>query len=197
VLPVPGTPVGPFDRTLGVVSEYGLYETANLFVRRDWFDRVGGFEDVIDAGRPFGEDAVMVWRARRLGARTAFASDALVHHAVLPGGPAGYLSERAREGLFAALVRHIPELREGFLYHGHFLNRRAAAFDLGAAGVALAVVRRRPWPLLALAPWLRLVRSEAHNRGGGRHVAAVVAYGDVLSFWSRARGSLRERTPVL
>jgi glycosyltransferase involved in cell wall biosynthesis len=197
IQPAPEVTVGPFDRTLRVGAESGLYETANLFIKREWFDRAGGFEDVIEAGRPFGEDAVLVWRARRLGARTAFAADALVHHAVLPGGPAGYLSERSREGLFAALLRHVPELREGFLYHRWFLNRRSAAFDLGVAGLAAAAMRRSAWPLVAFAPWVSLVRTESRHRGGGRSVTAIVAYGDALSFLSRVRGSIRERTPVL
>ena len=92
VRPPPGARRGPFDRTLWVTSEYGLYETANLFVRREWFERLEGFRDwVSDHGRsgamrrPFGEDAWFAWRARRLGARTAFAERAVVHHAVFPG----------------------------------------------------------------------------------------------------------------
>src|SRR4051794_33054615 len=35
---------GPFDRTLWVTDAWGLFESANLFVRRDTFAALGGFE---------------------------------------------------------------------------------------------------------------------------------------------------------
>lgn len=199
VLPQPGRPVGPFDRTLGVVSEYGLYETANLFIRRETFERAGGFEDVVDAGRPFGEDAVLVWRARRQGARTTFSDAALVHHAVFAGGPADYLSERARDGLFALLAAHLPELREDFMYRRWFLSKRSAAFDLALLGGAVALARRSPIPLAFAMPWLVGLRSEVRTRAGRDDlaIAATVAYGDALAFRSLVRGSLRARTIVL
>src|SRR5439155_7342920 len=38
--PPPGEPVGPFDRTLWVLAPWGLFETANLLVRRELFDRL-------------------------------------------------------------------------------------------------------------------------------------------------------------
>src|SRR5205807_8553543 len=88
VVPQPGVAIGPYDRSLTVRSDYGLYASANLFVRRDAFERLGGFGDPFGRGadRPFGEDTWLVWRARRAGERVVFAPDALVHHAVLPGG---------------------------------------------------------------------------------------------------------------
>src|SRR2546421_156146 len=68
-------PPGAFDHTITVRSETLLYETANLFVRREWFDRVAGFKAFIDpADGHFGEDVVFAWSARRLGARSAFAA---------------------------------------------------------------------------------------------------------------------------
>src|SRR3954466_13720190 len=51
VEPEPGIPVGPFDHTITVSEETGLYETANLFVRREWFDRAGGFKPFIHPSR--------------------------------------------------------------------------------------------------------------------------------------------------
>jgi hypothetical protein len=44
VVPEPEVAMGPFDRSLWVTSSVGLWETANLFVTRDLFERVGGFE---------------------------------------------------------------------------------------------------------------------------------------------------------
>jgi len=199
VLPVAGVPVGPFDRTLGVVSEYGLYETANLFVRREWLGRVGGFRDLLDGRRPFGEDTVLVWSARRAGARTAFADQALVHHAVFPGTPRDYLRERRRDGLFTDLTAQVPELRRAFLYRRLFLNRRSAAFDLAVLGGLVGLMPRSRAAMLLAVPWLALVAGETRRRTGRRDVpaAAVVATGDVLAAVSLVRGSVRNRTPVL
>lgn len=201
VLPDEGRRVGPFDRTLWVTSEVGLYETANLFVRREWFERAGGFQDFVDPERerPFGEDAWFAWRARRAGARTAFADEARVRHAVLPGTAVGYIAERRRDGHFAELVRLVPELRREFLYARLFLSRRSAAFELALAGALVAAARRSPLPLLALAPWLTLVAEESRRRTGvtsGR-VSAAVAAGDAVAAWSLWRASVRGRTPVL
>ena len=177
----PAGPAGPFDHTLWVTQETGLYETANLFVRRDWLEP--GFEDAIDAdGRPFGEDVLFAWRAKRRGARTAFAPDALVHHAVFPGTAHGYVRERARDAHFAELAQLVPELRERFFYRRYFLTRRSAALALG---------------LLPL--WLYLVVEESERRTGVRsgRVAAAVAIGDLVAFRGLVRESLRGRGPLL
>lgn len=100
IRPDPDARRGRFDRTLDVSAESERFETANLAIRRDLFDRVGGFE-AFDAEpgarglRPgpadghFGEDVVFGWRARGLGGRVVFAGDAMVHHAVFPEVPAG------------------------------------------------------------------------------------------------------------
>jgi glycosyltransferase involved in cell wall biosynthesis len=169
---VPDGPVGASEHSVWVDRETGLYETANLFVRREWFDRVGGFGPGIEAaGRPFGEDVLFGWALRRAGARTAFSADALVRHAVLPADP---LAERRRLQHFPALIRAVPELR-GALFARAFLTRRTAAFDLALLGL----LARRPWlalPYLALRP---------------RPVADAVGAAALLY------GSVRARTPVL
>ena len=199
VHPQPGVPIGPFDHTLWVGAEVGLYETANLFVRRSVLEREGGFRDFQNSGRPFGEDAWFVWRARRSGARTAFCPEALVHHAVFPGRVEEYLRERCRDGLFAQLATAAPELREVFFYRRVFLSRRSAAFDAAALGVMAALVRRSPLPLLAGLPYARLAAEESRRRTGvlSKKVALAVAAGDAVGAWSLLRGSIAARSPVL
>ena len=202
VLPAPGVPVGPWDRTLAVVSEYGLYETANLFVRRDWFERVGGFVDWLDdrlEPRPFGEDAVFAWKAKRAGARSAFAPDALVHHEVFEGHWRNTVRERSRDHLFPALVQRVPELRTDFLYRRFFLNARTARFDLALAGLAAAALRRSAWPLALVLPYAAHVRGEARrwDRGRAPRVAAISVLADVVGHAALVRGSIEARTPVI
>ena len=201
VEPEPGVPIGPYDRTLSVAFDYGLYPAANLFVRRELFERLGGFDDPFPqpGGRPFGEDAWLVWRARRAGETAAFSRDALVHHAVLPGGARDYLAEHVRAGLFPGLVAQIPELREAFCYRRWFHSPRSAAFDLAALGALAAVRSRRAAPLLAALPYARAVAADARRFGPGRApgVAAVRVAGDALAAAALAVGSLRARTLLL
>ena len=198
---MPGVHVGPFDHTVRIGAEYGLYETANLFVRRSWFERAGGFEDWLDTGdgRPFGEDAWFAWRLRRAGGRTAFCAGALVHHEVFPGDWREYLRERRRDGWFALLAARVPELRTMFFWRRWFFSRRSAAFDLAAAGAAVAVARRAPLAALAAGPWLWLVAAETRGRTGvvSKRVAAVVAAGDAVRAAALVRRSVTARRPLL
>jgi glycosyltransferase involved in cell wall biosynthesis len=201
VEPEPGVPIGPFDRTLAVPFDYGLYPAANLFVRRDLFERLGGFGDPFPqpGGRPFGEDAWLVWRARRDGEAVEFSPEALVHHAVLPGGPREYLVEHARAGLFPELVARIPELRQAFCYRHWFHSPRSAAFDAAAVGLLAAVRWRRVAPLVAAVPYASAVARDSRRFGRRRapKVAGVRVVGDALAALALAAGSLRARTLLL
>jgi hypothetical protein len=200
---LPAAASGPFDRTLGVTSEYGLYETANLFARRDVFERIGGFEPVLGIGaetHPFGEDAWFVWRAKRAGALTAFAHDALVYHSVFPRGIGAFVAEQARSRYFPALVAMIPELRRHFLLQRLFLSADSAWFDLLAAGlVATAVSRRRLPALAALSAYAAHLEREARRwplRARPRACCGRIA-ADAVTFASLVRGSIAARTLVL
>jgi glycosyltransferase involved in cell wall biosynthesis len=197
---VPAGPCGPFDRTVDVGRETGLYETANLFVTRQAFERAGGFGAFDDPskGPPFGEDAHFGWRCRRLGARVAFADDALVRHAVFPRGPLGYIKERWRRRFFPALVHELPELREAFLYGRLWLTRQGAAFDLALGGAVVAAVLWNPWPALAILPYLGSMTALAlHWRRRGPLKAVVEMASDAVGFAALLYGSLRARSAVL
>lgn len=209
VSPPPGVSRGPFDRTLWVVNEHGLYETANLFVRREWFDRVGGFHDWgPDSGgasgaqhRPFGEDAWFAWSARRLGARTAFEPRAIVHHAVFPGTAREYVAEQWRLRHFPGLIALIPELRGTFLWNRWFLNARTASFDAAAVGLIAVAVTRSVFPLALAAPYATLFLRELLGwRWRGRQTVSigfVIGARDALAFAALVAGSVRSRSIVL
>lgn len=196
VLPPEGAELGPFDRFIWVEREHGLYETANLLLRRDLFERLGGFESVLvpRRGIELGEDVWLGWRARRAGARTTFAGDALVRHAVFPRGPGGFIAERARLRFFPELVARVPELRDVFLHRRLFLSARSARFDLAAAGVAVALGARRTAPLLAALPYAREVRRGAEGRPG---VAAVQVAADAVGAAALVYGSIRARSLLI
>jgi glycosyltransferase involved in cell wall biosynthesis len=197
---VPASAAAPFDRTIGVSHETGLYETSNLFVRKDLFERVGGFRDFVDPANPhgFGEDVVFGWKCKRLGARSVFAEDAVVRHAVFPRGPGGYLKERWRRWMFPSLVKQVPELRKAFLYGRFFLTRRGAAFDLALIGVAVAAVLDSPWPVLAAVPYgALLLQAAARWRRRAPAFAVVELVADAIGLLALLYGSARSRSVVL
>jgi glycosyltransferase involved in cell wall biosynthesis len=204
VLPDPAAVRTPFDRSVTIQREYGLYETANLFVRRELFERLDGFEDWLPervVSRPLGEDVWFAWRARRAGARTAFCDDALVHHAVFERTAAEYVAERLRLAYFPAMAAKIPELREAFLYRRWFLSRRTAAFDLAVGAALMALCSGRTARLaaaLAAAPYLRDLLAGA-RRGGRRRPAVATAdlAADAVGLGALVAGSVRFRSPVL
>jgi glycosyltransferase involved in cell wall biosynthesis len=198
---VPDVEIGPYDRTLWVLAPWGLFEGANLFVRRELYERIGGFERwVPPGGKDLGEDAWFGWRARRAQARTAFCDEALVHHWVFPRGPGEFVAENARRRFFPRMAVLIPELRDnGFFYRRWFLSSRTAAFDAALAGVAVAALRRNPLALAAAVPYARLVAGEARKWGRRRapEVAAANVAADVVGAAALVRGSLEARAPLL
>jgi glycosyltransferase involved in cell wall biosynthesis len=200
VTPDPGFVRGPFDRTLHVTGPSPLFESANLFVRRELFERVRGFEAWLDpeVGKAVAEDVWFGWRARRAGARIAFAPDALAHHAVFREGALAHVLERRRLAHFPALAAKVPELRDEFFFGRWFLTARSAAFDAAVAAVAAARVSHSPIPLAGAAPYAALLLREAATwRRLAPQVAAARLAADAVGFASLVRGSVRRRALVL
>jgi glycosyltransferase involved in cell wall biosynthesis len=200
VRPDPEASRGPFDRTLWVERETGLYETANLFVEREVFERLRGFEAWLDpvVGKELAEDVWFGWRARRAGVRTAFCPEAVVHHAVFPRGPRAFVAERRRLQHFPEMVARMPELRDAFLYRRWFLTARSATFVGACLGAAAAATSRSPLPLVAAAPYARaLARRSKQWRRRAPEVAAVTLAADAVGLAHLVKGSVRARTAVL
>jgi glycosyltransferase involved in cell wall biosynthesis len=200
VRPDPRAPRHPLDRTVWVVEESGLYETANVFVRREAFERLGGFEDwlPVAVGKPLAEDVWLGWRLRRAGGVTRFCEEALVHHAVFPTTVREELTEAARLFYFPFMAARIPELRDSLFYRRVFLSRDTAVFDLAAAGAAVAIAARSPLPALAAAPYAwRVLRGAAGWRRHAPRVAAARLLTDATGLAALLLGGVRARSPVL
>lgn len=198
----------PFDHTIWVVRESGLYETANLFVRRSRFVEVGGFEDWLEVGlgKRLGEDVWLGWKLRRAGARSGFAAAALVHHAVLKRRWHEFVLERRRLVYFPDLVRKVPELRRHFLRARLFVTVRSAVFAAAVVGVAatgaLAAAGAPAAAWLATLglglPYLWLLARRAIRLGPhAPKVTAVETLADIVGFAALVWGSVRRRTVVL
>lgn len=202
VAPPPGAQLGPFDRTVWVAGE-SLYEAASLFVRRAWWERVGGFLELAPgagADAPFGEDAWFGWRVRRAGGRATFCADARVDHAVFPRDARGFIAERRRLARFPLLAARIPELRRERFYAGSFLSRRTAALDAALLGCALAAALRRPsLGIGAAIPYAALVARSAGRWGPriGPRVAAAEIAGDLVGAAALVRGSVEARSLLI
>jgi glycosyltransferase involved in cell wall biosynthesis len=198
VEPEPGVPVGPFDHVITVREETGLYETANLFVRREWFDRVGGFRAFIDPSQGhFGEDLVFGWEVRRAGGRSAFAGDALVHHEVVKRPASAWIAERRRLRLFPEATRVVPELRSRW-FLGVFLSRRTAKLHLALAAFVLALLTRRPLFLLFALPYARATfRTDQWYRRWVLEQNAAHLAGDLVGLLALLEGSAKSKRVVL
>lgn len=221
VEPDPGQAPTPFDRTLSVQRDRGFYQTANLFVRREVFEKTGGFRDrslglrkqrgTCDTPprRPIGEDTVFGWMACRSGARSTFASDALVHHAVVPGRIRDAVADRWNWSTkMAGLAKLVPELRTTVFYRRWFFTNWTASFDMAVVGLVASLVSRKKWPLAVAAPYATqvyrnaaqyLTVSEGHVSAltqTGRYVLGVPIV-DAVTLAGLVAGSVAWRTVVL
>jgi glycosyltransferase involved in cell wall biosynthesis len=217
VMPDPETARRPFDRTLLVEHVTGFYQTANLLVRREVFDAVGGFTDwsldrpslrrretrhrrSLPKRTPPGEDALFAWTARRMGASGRFAGDALVHHAVFVDGLWGEVADRwhwTRD--MPGLARFVPELRGTTFYRHWFFSVRTMRFDLAVAGVlAAALSRRKGWLLLAY-PYARWLLGDVRRWGPaqGARFALGAPVSDAVALAGLLVGSAVWRSLVL
>lgn len=201
VLPDPGAPLGPFDRTIWITGPAALGEAASLFVTREVFARLGGFPDGIRPrrGKVLAEDALFAGNARRLRVGMTFCAEALAHHAVFPRSWRGYVSERGRRRFFPAIVRAAPDLRETFLFRRVFLDRRCARFDLALLATALGWRARALWPLLGVVPYLRTWWQGATRAPYGQRAPVLTAdlAADAVGAAALLAGSARHRALVL
>jgi len=202
----PGQPLEPLSRTQWTPAEAGLYETSNIAYTRAAFDAAGGFdesfaEDVAAVlgphfGRyPFGEDTDLAWRVRRTGAATRFSATAVVHHEVFPPDPS-YLLRRSVVGAgWPLLLTRVPEL-SSLLKAGFVLGRHRR--DVLLALVGLVAGPRRPWALVATAPWVvGATRPLQPGRRARLQAVPVLATRDLVETVALVYGSVRARRLVL
>ena len=193
-------------RTIHISAPSGLYETCNLLVRRELLERLGGFDEEFDR-YGWGEDTDLGLRAEELGARLAWAGEALAWHAVYPNPLPHALRDARRRRGFARLIRRHPSLRERMPL-GLLVSRKhgaVAALALGALGALGGGRRARR---LAVAAALLGAAAGAANFARQRtlspralarlalHVPARLAV-DAAETAATVRGAIEERTPVI
>ena len=154
---------GPFSQVVNVERWTGQFETSNVAYSRSLLEQLDGFDERFE-GDSFGEDVDLGWRARELGAATAFTPAAIVVHDVKRGPVLDELRASLRAGWrwrhIGKVLRDHPGYRPHRLHRGPFLAATHPPTLLALVGIAaFAVAPRRRIvrvaALLALVPWLR------------------------------------------
>lgn len=197
-IPDPAVPMRSLSRSVRVEQETPVYETANMFYRRDAFEQGGGFPPDMspDTLHPLGgEDTDLAWAVKRRGWASRFCAEALVEHAVLPITPLQWLINR-QCFIFPRLVGRHPELR-AFFYARYFYDDVQAYLVLGLAGCLLAL-----WQSPALLLWLPYAgrrASDTTRAGGPLRLLRPLLYlpRDLCALALLCAGSLRFRSLLL
>jgi GT2 family glycosyltransferase len=197
-IPDPAVPMRSLTRSVRVEGESPIFETANIFYRREAFEQAGGFEADMtpDAAHPMGgEDVDLGWKVKRLGWATGYAAAALATHAVLPITPKQWLINRQCY-VFPRIVARHPELRSHFFAH-YFYDDVQAWLMLGLLGTALLVWQ--PWAALAWLPYIWRRAGEDTRAFGPLRLLRPLLYlpRDLCAFALLLAGSLRFRALVL
>lgn len=198
-IPEEGVPHTPFNYYIRVEEESFLYETANIFYRKEIFDQVGGFmADLMpNAERPVGgEDVDLGWRVKHAGWESRFAARATVRHEVVRLTAWRWLCN-PRLYIMPRVLRKYPEVRR-FFYRGYFLEEAHVWLVLAVIGVALSFVA---WPAaLLVLPYLirRATESSQTLRGPSRVLRPILYIArDAISLSLLVSGSIRYRALLL
>ena len=187
--------IGPFSRFLRVTAgQAGWTPTANLLVRRDDLERVGGFDERYRVG----EDADLGLRLQAAGESYRFDPSVLVHHAVVDSTWQAMVREQQRWVDLPLVIASNPAARGSLLVGGLFWKRTHAHVLMALAAMAL---RRRPLLAAALAlPWLH-ERSCTNPAAGTRAEQLASLPGtfavDTSELVALVRGSAKHGTLVL
>jgi glycosyltransferase involved in cell wall biosynthesis len=199
-LPDPQGHPGVFTHYILVERESYLYETCNIFYRREAFEQAGGFHgrDLTPrADSPIGgEDTDLAWRVKRNSWQSRFAAESVVYHEIIPISAWKWLFSK-RMFVFPPVVRRFPELRR-FMFARYFYDRNQAYFCLALTGILAA--RFFPLSLLLGLPYiLRRGFEPSQTLRGPLRVLRLAAYSlrDGLAFAVLLAASLRYRSLLL
>jgi glycosyltransferase involved in cell wall biosynthesis len=212
-VPNPGQTLRALSKTQSITKENGMYQTCNIFYRKDALDRAGGFSPDFCGlncfGKPRwgGEDTDLAWRVKERGWKSVFADDAIVYHHIFPLRPwQAITGMRAYQfqGLFYAipyLVKRHPGLRRHF-YFRYFLSKEKALFDISLLSVVSGQLIHPLFFLLTL-PYLTERSKNAlfcrplreYHRGFVVFITRVLT--DLADFILLFGGSIWRRTLIL
>jgi hypothetical protein len=158
----PASPVpNAYDRWIEISEFSHYFESCNIAYRRPLLEKLDGFDEAFGfsrGGAPNGEDIDLGWRGVEAGARTSFASGALVYHPVTRMGFLTRLRSQLRSARMAYTVRRHPGLR-AHLPHHYFADRTHPPALVALAALGISPVLPLPWAVPVAAcgfvPYLR------------------------------------------
>jgi len=212
-IPNPDQTLRALSRTQSITNENGMYQTCNIFYRKEALDSVGGFSsdfcglNIFGKPRWGGEDTDLAWRVKEQGWNSVFAEGALVYHHIFPLRPWQVITsmrEYKFQGLFYAipyLVKRHPKLRD-HLYCRYFLSKEKALFDIFLLSVLSGLLIHSLFFLLTL-PYVREQSKNAlfcrplreYHRGLVVFITRVLS--DLADFILLFGGSIWQRTIIL
>jgi glycosyltransferase involved in cell wall biosynthesis len=182
---------GLLSHTVRIAGLGPQFETCNIFYPRAVLEALQGFDESFGPA-PAGEDTDLAWRAIESGCDTAFAAQAIVHHAVQRVGARGMLRIAARWSMVTRVFADHPQTRS-LLYRRVFWN--VWHYLLWRSLFALAAP---PWlRRLLLARHVRELSARAREHGAGPGAIPFLIVHDAVECWAVARGAVRNRTLVL
>jgi glycosyltransferase involved in cell wall biosynthesis len=211
-LPNPRQEMKVFIRTMRIEHEDGLYQTCNMFYRKDILESVGGFSPEFIGLDRFGkprwgcEDIDLAWKVKKKGWKSVFADDAIVYHHVFYIHPIkGILNYRMFRAFFHFIpyvIKKHPEMRKSALYRRYFFSKYTALFNLFIVALFLGVTIDKFFFLLIVPYMLALVRDSFRGRSlktcyYGFVSAAFSIFFNFVIFILLLSGSIRCRSVVL
>jgi glycosyltransferase involved in cell wall biosynthesis len=198
-IPEAGVPTGIFTHYIRVEQESFLYETANMFYRREAFEETAGFTADLNpyAMTPMGgEDVHVAWTIKRNGWQSRFAPEALVMHEIVPISKWDWIFIK-RLYIYPHMVGKFPEIRKQ-LFAGYFVDAPQALIVVALLLSSLAAFHAGF--LFGWLPYLVRRASEPSKtlKGALRPLRALVYVSrDLCSLTVLIAGSIRYRNLVL
>lgn len=208
VLPKPEQTIRPTTKITFITrEEHPTFPTANLFVRRETFLALGGFDTSLSFRDPLdrateGADTDLAWRVIKTGATRRFLPEAVMHHELEEQGWMLWLLEPTRLFILPALVRRHPELRQQLLLFGLIFEWRAL---IATSALLLTAVLMFWWPWVLALPVVAALGRAVWRRGTAAPTAILAQMGVtvmhlprlVLVSMALLYGSIRFRSLVL
>jgi glycosyltransferase involved in cell wall biosynthesis len=185
-----------FTRIVSVQMADGRFETCNILYPWALLEELGGFdESFLPRGigaRPVGEDTDLGWRALAVGARSAFAPQAIVYHEVSDLGVVGKLKHQTRWAGAVHIFKVHPEAREilfrrYFWNVWHYMGWRALLSFAGPVWLRRMLIGR----------YLLAMSRRARETGAGPWAVPFLITQDATEAVVLLIASIRERTPLL
>jgi GT2 family glycosyltransferase len=179
--------MGTWYHSLVIAEPTPYFESCNIFYDRRALESAGGFNEEIGW---WGEDSDLGWRVIEAGWGRAFASDAVVTHAVQERGWQWYARTGLLERNTMKLAKDHPGFRREAFWQPWAYRRDDVLFLLAVLALVRAVRSRRT--LLLTLPYFWLRRPRQGLQGTLRFVAQSMAV-DAARSTGQIRGALAHR----